>query len=97
MWKSMLTSRPRLTCRRSPRFCLLWPRWGEFRRGAGVDVGEEIRTVVDQGPQVEVETLDQPLIHLLLKGSHVLGGESGTYGSRSFARRARSGRRGAGG
>ena len=48
---------------------------GEFRRGAGVDVGEEIRTVVDQGPQVEVETLDQPLIHLLLKGSHVLGGD----------------------
>ncbi len=46
---------------------------GEFGRGAGVDVGEEIRAVVDQGAQVEVEALDQPLIHLLLKDGHVLG------------------------
>ena len=46
---------------------------GEFGWGAGVDVGEEICAVVDQGPQVELQALDQLLAHLLLKGSNVVG------------------------
>src|SRR5438046_10316310 len=48
---------------------------GEFGRGAGVDVGEEIRAVVDQGPQVEVEAIDPSLTHLLFKGGYVVGGD----------------------
>src|SRR6516165_10122507 len=73
MWKSVLTSRPRLTCRRSPRYCLLWPRCGSWEAVRVVDVGEEVGTVINEGAQIELKALDQALGHLFFKFQDVIG------------------------
>src|SRR5665811_2558517 len=59
MAPSRVTTSPRPTSRRSPRFCLAWPRWaiGGFVVGA-VDEGREVRHVQRQARQVQAELGD---------------------------------------
>src|SRR5260221_5543367 len=62
---------------------------GQLGRGAGVDIGEEVGAVVNQGAEIELKSLDEPFGHLplelqdLVRGDEVhvvpevLGGEQG--------------------
>src|SRR5712692_9615635 len=36
----------------------------QLGRGAGVDIGEEVGAVVNQGAEIELKSLDEPLGHL---------------------------------
>src|SRR5208283_144978 len=47
----------------------------ELGGSAGVDVGEEIGAVVDQGVEIELESLDEALGQLLFASEDVLGGD----------------------
>src|SRR5260370_5992256 len=48
---------------------------GELRRGAGVDVGEEVGAVVNQGAEIELKSLDEPFGHLSLELQDLVGGD----------------------
>ena len=40
---------------------LVMPALGQFGRGAGIDVGEEIGAVVEQGAEIQLKPLDEAL------------------------------------
>src|SRR2546422_1764098 len=48
---------------------------GQLGRGAGVDVGEEVGTVVNQSAEIELKSLDEPLSHLALELQDLVGGD----------------------
>ena len=54
---------------------LIMPALRQFSGGAGIDVGEEISAVVDQGAEIQVKTLDEALGNLLFAFQDVLGGD----------------------
>src|SRR5437870_4409833 len=46
----------------------------QFRRGARIQVSEEVGAIVDQSPEVELESLDQTLRHLALELEDLVAG-----------------------
>src|ERR1022692_1922359 len=48
---------------------------GQLGRGAGVDVGEEVGAVVNQGTEIELKSLDEPFGHLSLELQDLVGGD----------------------
>lgn len=48
---------------------------GQLGRGAGVDVGEEVGAVINQGAEIELKSLDEPLSHLPLELQDLVGGD----------------------
>ena len=48
---------------------------GQLGRGAGVDVGEEVGAVVNQGAEIELKSLDEPFGHLPLKLQDLVGAD----------------------
>src|SRR5207247_3128127 len=53
-------------------FLLVMAAGRQGGRSARVDIGEEVRPVINQGPQVELKVLEQALGELLLEGVSVL-------------------------
>ena len=47
----------------------------QFGGSAGVDIGEEIGAVIDQGAEIQLKTFDEALGHLLFEFEDVLGGD----------------------
>ena len=47
----------------------------EFSRGAGIDVGEEISAVIDQGTEIELKVLDETLGDLFFAFQDVTGAD----------------------
>src|SRR5437899_1708091 len=48
---------------------------GQLGRGAGVDVSKEVGAVVNQGAEIELKSLDEPLGHLALELQDLIGGD----------------------
>src|SRR6516164_1149594 len=48
---------------------------GQWGRGAGMDVGEEVGAVVNQGAEIQLKSLDEPLGHLPLEFQDLIGGD----------------------
>src|SRR5712692_9470338 len=48
---------------------------GQLGRGAGVDVGEEVGAVINQGAEIELKSLEEPLGHLPLELQDLVGGD----------------------
>jgi hypothetical protein len=53
---------------------LIMPAPRKFGRGAGIDVGEEISAVVDQGAEIQLKPLDEALGDLFLAFEDMFGG-----------------------
>ena len=53
----------------------IMPALGKFGRGAGIDVGEEIGAVVDQGAEIQLKPLDEALGDLFFAFEDVFGGD----------------------
>ena len=54
---------------------LVMPALREFGRGTGIDVGEEIGAVVDQGAEIQLKPLDEALGDLFFAFEDVIGGD----------------------
>jgi hypothetical protein len=75
MWKSALTSRPRLDLAQIAALLLIMPALRKFGRGAGVDVAEEVSAVVGQGAEIQLKSLDEALGDLLFACEDVFGSD----------------------
>jgi hypothetical protein len=63
-----------LTWRKSPALLLVVTAGGQSRGIAGVDIGEEVGPVVNQGAQIEFKIADEPLGELGFDGLDILLG-----------------------
>src|SRR5260370_40721557 len=59
---------------------------GQLGRGAGVDVSKEVGAVVNQGAEIELKSLDEPLGHWALELQYLIGGGYGHCVSEVFGR-----------
>ena len=72
--KSFTSARNRLFTSPESALLLVMAALRQLGRGAGVDVGEEVGAIVDQGAEIELESLDEPLSQLPLGLQDLVGG-----------------------